>query len=209
MRNKRKRRGRGLIAAGLVLMAAALLLAGWNFYDEYRAGAEAERVVSALLPDAEPGATPAATPPASTEPGATPTPTTQPDEMPTQAVDGYDYIGVLTIPALGLELPVMSTWGYARLRIAPCRYSGSAYESGFVIAAHNYSTHFGRLNGLAAGDSVTFTATDGSVFNYRVAEVLTLEPTAIEEMLDPAWDLSLFTCTLGGMTRVTVRCDRA
>ena len=208
MRNKRKRRGRGLIAAGLVLMAAALLLAGWNFYDEYRAGAEAERVVSAL-PDAEPGATPAATPPPSTEPGATPAPATQPEEMPTQAVDGYDYIGVLTIPALGLELPVMSTWDYARLRIAPCRYSGSAYESGFVIAAHNYSTHFGRLSGLAEGDSVTFTATDGSVFNYRVAEVLTLEPTAIEEMLDPAWDLSLFTCTLGGMTRVTVRCDRA
>ena len=35
-----------------------------------------------------------------------------------------------------------------------------------------------------------------------------LEPTMIEDLKAGNWDLTLFTCTLGGRTRVTVRCDR-
>ena len=34
---------------------------------------------------------------------------TQVPEMPTAQIDGYDYIGTLTIPALELELPVMAS----------------------------------------------------------------------------------------------------
>ncbi len=29
----------------------------------------------------------------------------------------------------------------------------------------------------------------------------------VEEMITGDWDLTLFTCTLGGQTRVTVRCQ--
>ena len=31
----------------------------------------------------------------------------------------------------------------------------------------------------------------------------------VEEMLSGGWALTLFTCTLGGRTRVTVRCEEA
>ena len=34
----------------------------------------------------------------------------------------------------------------------------------------------------------------------------TLMPTAVEEMESGDWDLTLFTCTVGGRTRVAVRC---
>lgn len=40
-------------------------------------------------------------------------------------IDGYAYIGYLSIPKLELELPIMADWDYTRLRIAPCRYTGS------------------------------------------------------------------------------------
>ncbi len=40
-------------------------------------------------------------------------------EMTVVEIDGYGYVGVLTIPALELELPVMSEWDAARLKIAP------------------------------------------------------------------------------------------
>ena len=36
-------------------------------------------------------------------------------------IDGNEYIGYLTIPALGLELPVMAELDSARLETAPCR----------------------------------------------------------------------------------------
>lgn len=47
---------------------------------------------------------------------------------------------------------------------------------------------------------------DGNIFAYKVIEVETLQPTAIEEMTIGGWDLTLFTCTVGGASRVTVRC---
>lgn len=69
-----------------------------------------------------------------------------------------------------------------------------------MIAAHNYRTHFGSLGNLSAGDRVTFTDVDGNIFSYDVVEVQILNPAAIEEMVSDDWDLSLFTCTLGGKT---------
>jgi len=38
--------------------------------------------------------------------------------------------------------------------------------------------------------------------------VETLMPTDIKEMTSGEFDLTLFTCTVGGQYRVTVRCDR-
>jgi sortase A len=46
----------------------------------------------------------------------------------------------------------------------------------------------------------------GTTYTYSVAEIDTLMPTAVEEMTDGDYDLTLFTCTYGGKSRVTVRC---
>ena len=40
-------------------------------------------------------------------------------EMTVTELNGWDYIGYLSIPSIGLELPVMSQWSYAGLKIAP------------------------------------------------------------------------------------------
>ena len=118
----------------------------------------------------------------------------------------YTYYSTISFPALGLELPVMSQWSYPNLKIAPCRYQGSAYTGDLIIAGHNYRTHFGPLKNLRVGDAVLFTDADGNQFRYTVAQVENLAKTAVEEMAAGDWDLTLFTCTLGGQTRVTVRC---
>lgn len=43
----------------------------------------------------------------------------QPMEMATVKVDGYDCIGVLSIPVLELELPVLTDWSYTKLKKRP------------------------------------------------------------------------------------------
>lgn len=123
-------------------------------------------------------------------------------------IDGYAYIGYISIPALDIELPVMSEWDYTRLKIAPCRYAGSTKTDDLVLCAHNYIRHFGPIRRLTPGDEVYFTDMDGAVWSYEVVVVEVLEPTAIEDMASGEYDLTLFTCTYGGKTRVTVRCDR-
>lgn len=129
-------------------------------------------------------------------------------DMPQKEIGGKNYIGILQIPDLSLELPVMGEWSYKKLKIAPCRYSGSVYLDTMVIAAHNYASHFGRLKELSLGAEVLFTDIDGNLFSYEVAEVEILPPYATEEMTSGEWDLTLFTCTVGGQSRVTIRCTR-
>ena len=127
----------------------------------------------------------------------------------TLTVGGYDCMGILSIPVLELELPVLADWSYAKLKKAPCQYYGSCNEANFVIAAHNYRSHFGRLSELEEGDLVVFTDVNGMAHQYKVAVLETLPKTATEEMIASGFDLSLYTCTYGGGSRVTVRCNRA
>lgn len=122
-------------------------------------------------------------------------------------IDGHRYIGYLSIPALKLDLPVMSGWSYAKLNIAPCRYAGSVRGEDMVVMAHNYSSHFGKLSRLDLGDRVQFTDMDGVITAYEVVGKDVLDPTAVAEMTSGDFDLTLFTCTYGGKNRVTVYCD--
>ena len=213
-KNSRKQEGLLLITIGLLLIAAALFLVSYNLYDELRAEQAAKQAVTQLdayLP-AE------AAPEAPTDPVEDQDPlvrderTVIPDyvlspnmEMPVETINGIDFIGVLRISALELELPIISEWNYPNLKSAPCLYSGSAYLNNLIICGHNYTSHFGNLKNLCEGDIATFTDMDGNVFTYKMVERETLLPTSIDAMESGEWDLTLFTCTVGGQSRVTIR----
>lgn len=128
--------------------------------------------------------------------------------MKAAEIDGYAYIGYLSIPDLNLQLPVMSQWDDTRLDIAPCRYSGTVKMDNLVIAGHNYEGHFGKISRLSGGNIVEFTDVDGVSYSYIVAAVDILEADAVEDMTAGDYDLTLFTCDYGGQNRITVRCDK-
>lgn len=200
-----KRKGTLLMTVGAVLILAAAALTGYNLLQSGTAKVASAKVVRALeerivLPEKSPE--------------EASVPETQPDyvrfpgmEMPILTVDGRDYIGTLQIPVLDLELPVIADWSYDALKVAPCRYQGSAYDGGLILMAHNFNSHFGRLKELRPGDFVFFTDTEGNKFSYQVADLEELPGTAVEDMEEGGWDLTLFTCTYGGQNRVTIRCE--
>lgn len=127
--------------------------------------------------------------------------------MPEQNVDGIAYVGAIEIPSLMLKLPVISETTDELLRLAPCRLAGTAYLENMVIGGHNYSAHFGRIDRLRYGDPVLFTDMDGNCFTYQVATVEILRPDQRDLLCDGQWPLSLYTCTVGGRSRVVVRCE--
>lgn len=199
-KNSRKQEGLLSITIGLLLIAAALFLVSYNLYDELRAEQAARQAVNKLEASTN------QEPLASDERTVIPDYVLSPNmEMPVETINGIDFIGVLRIPTLELELPVISEWNYPNLKTAPCRYSGSAYLNNLIICGHNYTSHFGRLKTLSEGDIATFTDIDGNVFIYKMVERETLNPTDIEGMESGNWDLTLFTCTVGGQSRVTIR----
>lgn len=224
------KKGKILITLGLLLIAAAALLTVYNLYDGRRAGLAAERALCRLeemMPASKPDKTSGTLAGGSSEtltddlPGTLPS---EPDrveeielpdyvlnpemDLPVKEIDGIGYVGIVRIPALELELPVISEWSYPHLRIAPCRYEGTPYLDHLVIAGHNYDSHFGSLKTLCPGDTVTFTDMDGNEFRYEIVVMETLLPTDVEEMTSDEYDLTLFTCTVSWAERITVRCER-
>lgn len=198
----RKAAGYAIVTLGAVLLIAALLLFLHNRNEDISAGLEAESQlveIQSIIPRREEETR-------QTEPDET-APTLSP-EMPVIEIDGYGYVGYLSIPALELELPVMAEWDYERLRIAPCRQFGSSRTDDLVIAAHNYASHFGNLKKLEIGSAVNFTDMEGIENRYEVRSVETLQPTAVDTAQNSGYDLVLYTCTPGGASRVVAFCER-
>ena len=198
----KKKRGTVLIVLGVLLLVGALGFAGYNVLDARRAQQQADAVQvqleekieqnkakkKALLPGQQPLG----------------------EEMAVEEIDGRRYIGTIEIPALDKKLPVLEDWSYENLKISPCRYSGTYYTDDLVICAHNYSSHFNGLRWIEPGEEVIFTTVDGVRYRYIITTRETLFPTEVERMINAQddWDLTLFTCFIGGRTRCTVRCTR-
>ena len=209
-KRKKKKRSKGavvLIVLGLLLLFGAAGLVAFNKWQSIMA----ERASAAILQELEDAMLDVPEPDYVTvEEDLT---------MPTVLIDGYEYIGRITIPSISIDLPVLAEWDDERLWINPCRYTGNYKTDDMVICAHNLDSHFGGLLGIGIGEKVIFTAVDGKVYNYIISNRETVQPTSIDEMIlnmnnakekggIEDWDLTLFTCHLGGQTRCAVRCIR-
>ena len=198
----KRKAGKLLMTIGLLLIAAAFLLMVYNIWESKKAENMSEGILNQLKDgqDEDVG---------SDNADEKPLYEIYPDmEMPVLTIDGVDYIGILIVPSLGLELPVAGNWSYPNLRRSPCRYKGSAYSNDMIIAGHNYSRHFGGLKYLAIGEEISFRDVDGHIFQYQVDDIETIPGTAVEDMHAGEWDMTLFTCTYGGKSRVTIRCRK-
>lgn len=214
----RKKIGNSLIILGVLMFLGSGFLVWQNFRETKQAETESQVAMESLI-----AVIPTQPPQETVPPDAIPLPTEPLDEdyieypdyvlnpdmdMPEYEINGIAYIGELDIEDLQLRLPVISQTTDRNLKKAPCRYSGSAYLDNLVIGAHNYNIHFGGIGNLSYGSIITFTDMDGNVFTYQVADIEILQPSDVEALCSGEWPLTLYTCTLGGRTRVTVRCDR-
>lgn len=184
-----------LMSVGVILIGLSLGLLVYNDYESRKAQNSSEALMESIrLSIDEAGLKEEITDPFD-------------EEMVIKEIDGYGYIGYLSIPALQLDLPVMSEWDYGRLKLSPCRYYGSTKTDNLVIAAHNYRFHFGYLGKLSVGDRIIFTDMESENHLYQVTAVEQLMPTDVDKVKDSGDDLILYTCTYGGAKRITVRCS--
>lgn len=188
-----KQAGKLFIVMGAVLITTALLLFFHNQYIAYSAGKNAEILLESVCGAIENG-----------KEGND----NLSDYLPVVEIEGYGYVGYLSVPDLELNLPVMSEWDYTRLKIAPCRQFGSSRTDDLVIAAHNYKKHFGKLSQLEIGAKITFTDMDGIEKEYVLQNISTLQAEDVDIVQNSGYDLVLYTCTPGGNARVTVFCNR-
>ena len=182
----------------ICLLIMSLLVKSANDYNDIQAGNSAKSVVSALQESRND--TLSASKPEEVKERETS------KEMKTKEVDGVLYVGTIQLPALELELPVVSEWNEANAEIGPCLYDGNIYDKNMVLAGHNYASHFGYIGNLKEGDSVVFIDVDGNSTNYEVEKQEVLDGYDVDGMCSYSNGLTLFTCTYSGTERLTIRC---
>lgn len=220
-----------LIAAGILVILAAGAIEGYSLIDDHLAGLRAQNLlnqirteppvtppvispsvthVSVLPSESEPTVSNSVTnpePPLTTQESIYTSGTQAPNEL-IEPKPQYQTIGVLTIPVLKLELPVISNYTDSNLKISVCRYEGEVLENPerLVIAGHNYKSHFGKLPTLTLGDELSFQGNDGSIYYYTVTEITVISMYDNEALEQGEWDITLFTCDSDRSKRVLVRC---
>lgn len=191
------RKGVGIVclALGAVLILSALLFAGRNEQESEEAGRQSDELLAQI--EAQIGGQPAA----ESQPGQQ---DTEEPADPMALAKGYEAIGILDLPDLGLRLPVLADYDEARLQAAPCRHLGSLEEGNLVIAGHNYRRHFAYLKKLAPGARITFTDMEGIVHPFVLDHTDTIAGTDVAAVTDSGFPLILYTCDYTGEGRITL-----
>lgn len=185
MKRKSSKKAVIFLVIGALFILSAAIWYGYNLYEDKKAGQSAQ----ALLQEVE---------------------NLQKVEQNdgTILVDGQHFCGTIIIESLDIKLPVYDNLTYAKLKNAPCRYSGSLENDDMIIAAHNYKNHFRDLEKIKIGDEILFCDAAAIEHRYKVSERTLLDGTDVKDMKAGKWDFTLFTCTKSGKQRVTVRCEK-
>ena len=136
-----------------------------------------------------------------------------PDEQKLTASDGTIYytIGVINIPSINVNYPILSTYTDELLKIAPCRFHGpNPNEVGnLCIAGHNYknSKFFSKVPNLQLGDKIEITDLSGRMLTYTVYDKFIVNPDELEctsQLTNGNKEITLITCTNNDNTTQTI-----
>ena len=199
----RKKLGIVLIGLGTALIISALLLLLYNQNEDKQAG----EMVNQVLPQIQAAIVEQSFDEIVAESDSLVTDT---ESVTTKIamVNGYNYIGILNLPTLSIELPVLNECDELLLKVAPCRDYGDVATDDLVIAAHNYKNHFGRISQLQSGDEVTFTEIDGTVHSYKVSQSMMISPNDVELVTNSSFELVLYTCDYTNQNRIAIYCKK-
>lgn len=130
-------------------------------------------------------------------------------------LQGYTVIARLDIEKIDQHLPVLSQTSPKALKVSVCYYKGPApgKDGNLVITGHNYRSgaHFGKLDQMKVGDTVTLTDIKGSTYTYKVYKTELIKPDNPEALDKTKYvnELTLVTCEANGNRRLLVRCALA
>lgn len=126
------------------------------------------------------------------------------EEQKLTASDGTTYytIGVINIPSINVNYPILSTYTDELLKIAPCKFHGpNPNEVGnLCIAGHNYrnSKFFSKVPNLQLGDTIEITDLSGRMLTYTVYDKFIVNPDELactSQLTNGKKEITLITCT--------------
>lgn len=133
-------------------------------------------------------------------------------------LEGYNVIGIVKIPKINLEYPVLDIETYnpdetkEPMKIAIVKYwGGQVNEYGNLsIAGHNNydGTMFGKTKNLNIGDTVEMTDLNGITVQYEIYNKFITDPndvTILQTKDKTIREVTIITCTNGNKNRLVLK----
>lgn len=129
-----------------------------------------------------------------------------------EEIKGNKVIGIIKIPKVELEYPILETTTKETLNLSITKFWGKDInEIGNVtLAGHNNlsGVMFGKIKKLEEGDIIELTDIQNTTLKYKVFKTYIIDPNDISCILpedENTREVTLITCTTGGKERYIVK----
>ena len=124
--------------------------------------------------------------------------------------DGFKVIGIIKIPAIELEYPILEQTTDEAMKVSISKYWGGDINSygNVSLAGHNNRitlTMFGKNKNLKNGDSVFLTDLTGTTVEYIIYDTFITDPDDVSILRttdESVREVTLITCTNGRANRL-------
>lgn len=127
-------------------------------------------------------------------------------------IEGYKVIGIINIPKIGIEYPILEKTDKTSLNLSITKFWGEKInqKGNVVLAGHNNlnDRFFGKINKLENGDIIELTDSQMVTVKYQVFSTYVIDPNDIAYILpedENAREVTLITCTNGNKNRLIVK----
>lgn len=129
-----------------------------------------------------------------------------------EEINGYKVIGIIKIPKIDFEYPILETTTVETLNLSITKFWGKEInEIGNVtLAGHNNlsGVKFGKIKKLKVGDIIELTDIQNVTLKYEIFKTYVIDPNDISCILpeqEGTREITLITCTTGGKNRYIVK----
>lgn len=133
-------------------------------------------------------------------------------QKPIIEFEGYKVIGIINIPKIELEYPILEETTKATMKISISKYWGKEINSfgNVSLAGHNNydGTMFGKNKKLEIGDLIELTDLSNNTIEYEIYDIFSTDPndvTILQTTDSKIREVTLITCTNGRAERLIIK----
>lgn len=126
--------------------------------------------------------------------------------------EGYNVVGIISIPAIGIEYPILDTTNEKTMKVAITKFWGNDVNElgNFTMAGHNNKdgTMFGKTKRLNIGDKIEMTDLTGKTLEYEIFDQYLIDPndvSCVNSVKKNTREVTLITCANGRSNRLITK----
>ena len=134
------------------------------------------------------------------------------DEKTITKYKGYDIVGIIEIPKINIEYPIINQTSDETMALSITKFWGNNVNDigNFTMAGHNYfdGTMFSNTNKLNIEDTIKMTDLDGKTIEYKVFDKYIIDPNdvkCVQSVKENTREITLITCIYGRNNRLVVK----